>query len=149
MPLMGLTKNAKRDGVQTFARANRLPPEIRGAEIEYLDLREWFSFQLSRLAQFREALDQAKAEGKHADAVEFGNKMSGIQNEITYAREQVRNAGKRSFAEAVAFVAARMLAPEARKAIWDEAELLIGRGECEINSSPEQKRAIKKRKKRY
>lgn len=149
MSLTAVTKDVREFGLQTHSRAMRMPPQLRDAELEYLDIRDWFSFELSRLAQFQEALEQAKTDGNDADADMFSKKIHGIQAGLVDARERVRTAAMRSYAETVVFVAKRMLPKEVWLAIEDEVRRLIGRGPVEIRGSRDEAKRRRNRKAKY
>jgi hypothetical protein len=100
---------------------------LRGGEVEYLSSRDWYLNQLSIIAQFEEALHQAKDSKNEADVREFGNKIHGVNSRITDYRNQLRDIGAASFAEAFALAARTMLDYDVFVAIDREAARLIGR----------------------
>ena len=132
MPFMRLTRGSKAAGIQTYAKAVRLPEQIRDHELEYLSARDWYANKLAQLAQFEEALAQAKAAGHREDIAVFSGKINGIQSHLIDARRKVKEAAERSYAETFMFVACLMLPDETRKAINVETERLLGRPAQEL-----------------
>ena len=134
MPEVAVTKRAKVLGWQTYARAMKLPEELRGNELEYLSLRDWYTNRLSVKAQFDEALAQAKKVGDKALVAEFSDKVTEAQRDLVEMRDRVRGAAARSWAEAFAMVAEKMLSPETRSILFAEAEMVLGRARLELKS---------------
>ena len=132
MPFIRLNKGSKALGVQTYAKAKALMPELREAELEYLSVRDWYVEQLNTLAQVEEHLAQAKADGRRDDVAVIGNRMQRIQADLIDARDRVRKAGERSWAEAFFLAADHMLSNEVLRAISIEADRLIGRQRHEL-----------------
>ena len=127
MPFVQRTRGSKEAGLQTYARAVRLMPELRETELEYLSVRDWYMNTLARMEQYREALEQAKANGDHAFATELGNKMQGLQGQLADGRARVQRAAEGSWAEAFTLAAKRMLPKETLMLIDREADHLLGR----------------------
>jgi hypothetical protein len=132
MPFLRLTRGSKQRGIQTFARVQRLMPEIRESEIEYLNMRDWYVQELAVLAQFEERLEQAQNEGLTHEIGAIRNKIHGVQSRLIDMKERVRLAGERSFAEAYYLCADAMLNKEARVAIEMAAEEILGRPRHEL-----------------
>jgi hypothetical protein len=132
MPFVGLTKGSKSRGIQTYARAMTLIPELRDVELEYLSIRDWYMQTLSILAQYEEAYVQAKASRDRALETEFRNKITAINSSLQDVRDRCRLAGERSFAEAVYLAMSKMLPSEVRATIEIEAENLLGRPRTEL-----------------
>jgi hypothetical protein len=133
MSSVGYTKGSRKDGITTFAFASRLqPPELREAELEYVNLRNWYAEKVNRLEQAQEQYDQGKKAGDEALMKSASGIVHGIQADLVDIRDRVRLMGGRSYAEAFYFVANAMLSVEARKAIDEETERLIGRKRHEL-----------------
>jgi hypothetical protein len=132
MPFFGLTKRSKQIGIQTHAKAIKLPEPLREAELEYLSVRDHYMQIVGLKAQYEEALAQAKAEGRKADADMFGKKIYGITSSLTDRRQRVKSIGEKSYAEAFHLAATMMLPKEIQMALETEAEKLLGRPRHEL-----------------
>lgn len=132
MPFLALTKGSKQMGVQTYQRALRLAPELKDGEIAYLDMRDWYVNQVGLIAQMEEALSQAKAAGDSAAVKEIGGKLQYEQSRLRDVRDRVKEVGERSWSEAFYLAASVMLPKEARSAIEDQADKLLGRKRHEL-----------------
>lgn len=132
MPFFRLNKNSKQFGIQTYAKAIRLPDTLREVELEYLDARDWYMQTVGVLAQFQEALQQAKAENRPEDAKLFGNKIQALEGDLVDVRQRVRDIGEKSYAEAYYLAARLMLPKDTHKAIEIETEKLLGRARHEL-----------------
>ncbi|WP_286963902.1 hypothetical protein [Methylobacterium sp.] len=135
MPFLSLTKGAKRAGIQTFAKASLLMPELRGVEIEYLDARDWYVNQVNVITQIKEALDQAKAGKNELDVADLGRSLHAEESKLKDVRERVRSAGERSWAEAFHLAATIMLSHENMRALEEETDRLLGRPRHELGQS--------------
>ncbi|MEM7529076.1 MAG: hypothetical protein AAF416_15605 [Pseudomonadota bacterium] len=131
MPIMRMTKNAKRDGMQTYAFAHKLPSPLQEVELEYLDVRDMYVNEVARREQFEEALVQAKRECNEQDIRTFSNKIHAISAKLEDVRARVRSAGERSWCEAFHIAACSMVPADVRKKIEAEADKLLGRGRSE------------------
>lgn len=132
MPFVSRTRGSKVMGFQTYARAIRLPEELKGVELDYLSGRDWYMNQLSVKAQVDEELAQAKRAGDADRVEELGNRLNAIQSTLFDVRDRVRVAGERSWAEAFFIAAQTMLSPEAMRALSIEADGIIGRPRHEL-----------------
>lgn len=135
MPFLSLTKGAKRSGIQTFAKASRLMPELRDVEIDYLDARDWYVNQVNVLTQIKEALEQAKAGNNKLDIFELGRRMQSEEAKLRDVRERVRSAGEKSWSEAFHLAATVMLDRDALRSLEEEADRLLGRPRHELGQS--------------
>lgn len=136
MPEVSVTKGAKQMGWQTYAKAQRIKHEgLRELELEYLNMRDWYTNQLSHLAQWEEALAQAER-AKDRDRIdECKHRVGSIQGVLRDARTRVKDAGQRSWAEAFYLVAEGLLPPEAQRVLREEADHLVGRPRDELRTS--------------
>lgn len=132
MPFLAMNRGAKQFGIQTYAKAKALMPELRDVELEYLSVRDWYVEQLNAIAQMEEHLAQAKAEDRKEDVASIGNRMQRIQAELIDARSRVKLAGERSWAEAFVLAADNMLPHDVLRALGMEADRLVGRQRHEL-----------------
>ena len=135
MPFFGLTKKSKQVGIQTYAKAIKLPEPSREVELEYLSVRDHYMQTVGIKAQYEEALAQAKAEGRKADVELFSNKIYGITSSLTDRRQRVKEIGEKAYAEAVYLAATAMLPKEIMMALEQEADNLLGRPRHELSRS--------------
>lgn len=132
MPFVKRTKGSMQQGLQTFERVMRLAPEIRDAELEYLDIRDWYMKQLAIEAQFEEERAQAERSGDGRRERELSHKLHGIKSSLHDVRERVKLAGMQSYESAFYMLACRLLPPEVRRALDTQTERLLGRGRSEL-----------------
>ena len=132
MPFLALTKGSKAVGIQTYAKAVRLMPELREVELEYLSLRDWYVETLNLKAQLDEHLAQTKAAGNLADVREIGHRLHAVNSQLVDTKERVRLAGERSWAEAFVIAANHMLPRDVDRRINEEADRLLGRQRHEL-----------------
>lgn len=132
MPFLALTKGAKIRGIQTHARAIKLPEPLRGVELDYLSQRQWYVEQLNMLAQLGERLSQAKACNDNAEISVVGNRINGVNSQLRDVKDRVRIAGERSWAEAYLLAASLMLPEDVHRAISEEADRILGRPRHEL-----------------
>lgn len=132
MPFVSLNKGSKQFGIQTFARARRLPDVLQGVEMEYLAMRDWYVNQLAIKAQVEEEREQCKRAGDAARVGELNNRLHAISSSLTDFRDRCRTAGEKAWAEAFLIVAEAMLPKEVMKAIGMEADQLLGRQRHEL-----------------
>lgn len=122
-------------GIQTYARACRLMPELRDVELEYLSVRDYYMNMLARLAQFEEAFEQAKASGTPDDVAMFKHRVHSLQGAIKGERKRLQEVAEKSYAEAFFLAAKAMLPEEIRKTIELETEKLLGRPRHELHGT--------------
>ncbi|MEM1152392.1 MAG: hypothetical protein AAGI03_17935 [Pseudomonadota bacterium] len=139
MPIFAMTKQTKANGLQTFSHASRLPAPLRDVELQYLSIRDHYMNEVARRDQFEEALEQAKAAGNEEDCALFRRKIHRINSSLTDLRQRVRSAGEKSWAEAYFLAASAMLPLEAKTAIEDAANRLIGRERHELSKARKKK----------
>lgn len=142
MAVLSVTKGTRQRGLQTYANVQRLLPELRDAELQYLDVRDWYINEVARKAQYDEALAQAKAAGDAGAIKEFANKVHGIQCNLEEARQRVKAAGEMSYAAAFLFVARKMLGNNARRAVEEATERMLGRGPQELARNDSSRRSM-------
>lgn len=122
-------------GIQTYARACRLMPELREAELDYLSVRDYYMNMLARLAQFEEAFEQAKLSGTPSEIAEFKHRVYSLQGALKGERKRLQEVAEKSYAEAFFLCAKCMLPDEVRKTIELETEKLLGRPRHELHGS--------------
>lgn len=132
MPFMAITKRAKAMGIQTFARVQKLPEPFKTHELEYLSIRDRYVQTVGRIAQYEEALKQAKVSGDKDHVKELGQKLHGLMASLQGEKLLVQSMCSRSYAEAFRFVASQLLTPEAKEVLNREVEALLGRAENEV-----------------
>jgi hypothetical protein len=128
------TKGTRARGIQTRAAARRLPEPLVGAELQYLDLRDWYLDMLNQLAQYNEMLSQSQQAHDKAATEQSRNKIHYIQADLTDTRQRVRNLGEKAFAEAFYLAAERMLPRDIFSKINQSAESLLGRERHELST---------------
>jgi len=127
MPFFSTNRRSKELGIQTYAKAVRLPPEIAKHELDYLTFRDWYMNQVARQAQYDEELSQARKAGDKARVDELGAKLRQLQDGLQEKKRRVKLAGERSYAECYMLIAKHMLSTEANICINDAVEGFIGR----------------------
>lgn len=127
MPFFATNKRSKVLGIQTYAKAMRLPPEIAKHELDYLTYRDWYMNQVARQAQFEEEITQANKAGDKKRVAELGMKLRSLQDSLQGNKQRVQMAGERSYAECYLHLSHLMLSQEARIAIQDAVEAFLGR----------------------
>lgn len=132
MPVFAMTKGTKRQGLQTYQRAQALPDPLRTVELEYLSVRDAYTNLVARKAQFDEALAQAKVADSKDDIREFSGKIHALESKLVDMKVRVRSSGERSWAEAFFLAADSMLTHDVLKQISEQADTLIGRPRHEL-----------------
>lgn len=132
MPFLALNRGSKQFGIQTYQRAMKLAPPLKDPELAYLDMRDWYVNQLGLIAQLRERLEQAKAEGDLPAVKQVGGRISSEEGKLRDVKDRARQIGERSWAEAFLLAAETMLPKESLMAISQQADQLLGRMRHEL-----------------
>lgn len=127
MPFFSTNKRSKAIGIQTYAKAVRLPPEIAKHELEYLTFRDWYMNQVARQAQYEEEIIHCNKTGDKKRAHELGAKLRSLQDSLQEKKRRVQLAGERSYAECYLHIAEFLLPTETRIALQDAVESFLGR----------------------
>lgn len=130
MPILRMNKQAR--GIQTWDRARRLLPELQEAEFEYLTIKDYYVNELAALAQFEEALKDAKRRGDLEEIKHIGSRLKNIHDKLTGLRADMKDAGELSWCKAFHKAAWAMLSKEAFGRLEKGADDLMNRPRHEI-----------------